>query len=193
MMKSKYSLVLLALLSGTGLAAPPGGSAAGGQAGSVAGGEAGKPVFMSPQWAGHLCDAWNHDSQLTKGLAGGWAHNVDAHGYKIITISDSICKISAPIELKIQDQAGFAKCIYGGALTAKHLDYSHDYSMWATTQNWLHMGSPMTAMMFGRLNFKGPKFEAMGNMGPFGGFLHLVSTVPASFGYCPPQGPGLPK
>ncbi|MDX5930222.1 SCP2 sterol-binding domain-containing protein [Acidiphilium acidophilum] len=154
---------------------------------------AAKPVFMSPQWATQLCTAWNRTPQLTKGLGGGWAQNTGAKRYKIITLSDSICKVSAPIELKIAPKNGLAECIYGGALTATSLDYSHDYSMWATTANWMDMGSPMTAMMFGRLNFKGPKLEAMRNMGPFGGFLHLVPTVPASFKYCPPKGPGLPN
>ena len=37
---------------------------------------------------------------------------------------------------------------------------------------------PMKAMMFGRLEFSGPKREAMGNMGPFENFLLLVGKVP---------------
>ena len=44
---------------------------------------------------------------------------------------------------------------------------------------------PMRAMMFGRLNFEGPKLEAMGNMGPFGGFLRLVGKVPGDWQSCP--------
>jgi hypothetical protein len=40
-------------------------------------------------------------------------------------------------------------------------------------------------MSFGRLGFKGPKMEAMGNMGPFGNFLLLVGKVPADAKSCP--------
>ena len=44
---------------------------------------------------------------------------------------------------------------------------------------------PMKAMMFGRLEFAGPKMEAMGNMGPFENFLLLVGKVPGSTQACP--------
>ena len=61
--------------------------------------------------------------------------------------------------------------------------------MWAETARWREMGAgdygPMRAMMFGRLNFEGPKMEAMGNMGPFGGFLLLVGKVPGDWAACP--------
>jgi putative sterol carrier protein len=43
----------------------------------------------------------------------------------------------------------------------------------------------MKAMMFGRLNFEGPKMEAMGNMGPFANFLLLVGKVPGDWAACP--------
>jgi putative sterol carrier protein len=43
----------------------------------------------------------------------------------------------------------------------------------------------MRAMMLGRLNFEGPKMEAMGNMAPFGGFLLLVGKVPGDWAACP--------
>lgn len=149
---------------------------------------AGAPVFMSPDWAHQLCDAWNHSTPLTTGLAGGWVHNNGGKAYKTLMVADSVCKLSAPVELQIAFKDGQAVCIYGGALTGDKLDYSYDYSMWATTNNWMHMGSPMTAMMFGRLNFQGPKLEAMSNMGPFGSFLNLVAQVPGSLNYCPPVG-----
>jgi putative sterol carrier protein len=44
---------------------------------------------------------------------------------------------------------------------------------------------PMRAMMFGRLAFEGPMGEAMGNMGPFEGFLQLVGKVPGDTTSCP--------
>jgi putative sterol carrier protein len=44
---------------------------------------------------------------------------------------------------------------------------------------------PMRAMMFGRLEFEGPKGEAMSNMGPFENFLLLVGKVPSEAGSCP--------
>ena len=40
-------------------------------------------------------------------------------------------------------------------------------------------------MLFGRLNFAGPKMEAMGNMGPFKSFLLLVGKVPGDWATCP--------
>ena len=44
---------------------------------------------------------------------------------------------------------------------------------------------PMKAMMFGRLHFKGPKMEAMGNMGPFAKFLTLTGKVDSDRTKCP--------
>jgi hypothetical protein len=43
----------------------------------------------------------------------------------------------------------------------------------------------MKAMTFGRLGFKGPKMEAMGNMGPFSNFLLLVGKVESDASSCP--------
>ena len=40
-------------------------------------------------------------------------------------------------------------------------------------------------MAFGRLGFKGPKMEAMGNMGPFSNFLRLVGKVESDVSSCP--------
>ena len=157
---------------------------------NVALADTGAPVFMSPDWAGNLCEAWNHSSDLTTGLAGSWVHNDGGKGYKTLKVADSICTKSAPVELQIAFKDGKAICIYGGAIKGAAMDYGVDYSMWATTANWQNMGSPMTAMMFGRLNFQGPKWEAMSNMGPFGAFLHLVAQVPGSVNYCPPVGQG---
>ena len=61
--------------------------------------------------------------------------------------------------------------------------------MTAETKRWIEMGKgeygPMKAMMFGRLSFDGPMGEAMGNMGPFEGFLLLVGKVPGETGRLP--------
>jgi putative sterol carrier protein len=61
--------------------------------------------------------------------------------------------------------------------------------MWAETRRWIEMGKgeygPMRAMAFGRLMFDGPMGEAMGNMGPFEGFLLLVGKVPGDTKSCP--------
>ena len=69
------------------------------------------------------------------------------------------------------------------------LDSGADYVMHASTQRWLEMGAgdygPMKAMMLGRLSFKGPYGEAMGNMGPFTNFLLLVGKVPSDSSICP--------
>lgn len=59
--------------------------------------------------------------------------------------------------------------------------YSYDYTMHATTERWNQMGAgeygPMKAMMFGRLEFTGPKMEAMSVMDPFEAFLRLPGKV----------------
>ncbi len=138
------------------------------------------PDFMSPQWASDLCTAWNQNSTLTTKLAGDWIKNNGHKGYKVMEISDSSLKSTPPVQLEIAPKDGKAECIYGGAVKVTDLNYDYDYKMWATTHDWYHMGSPMTAMMFGRLNFKGPKMEAMENMGPFSEFLKLVKETPAT-------------
>ncbi len=141
---------------------------------------AGTPVFMSPAWAQELCTAWNSSPTLADKLGGSWVKNNGGKGYKVMEISDSSLKGSPPVQLEIAPKNGKAECIYGGPAKIAALNYSHDYKMWATTHNWHHMGSPMMAMMFGRLNFKGPKFEAMENMTPFSAFLKLVKDIPAT-------------
>ncbi len=141
---------------------------------------AGTPKFMSPAWAQELCTAWNGSPTLVDRLGGSWVKNNGGQGYKVMEISDSSLKGTPPVQLEIAAKNGKAECTYGGAPRTVTLNYSHDYRMWATTHNWQHMGSPMMAMMFGRLNFKGPKLEAMENMTPFAAFLKLVRSIPAT-------------
>lgn len=138
------------------------------------------PAFMSPAWAQNLCTAWNNSPTLTDKLAGSWAKNNGGKGYKVMEVSDSNMKTTPPVQLEIALKGGKAECIYGGPIKVTKLNYNYDYKMWATTHNWHHMGSPMMAMMWGDLNFKGPKMEAMENMGPFSAFLKLVKDVPAT-------------
>ncbi len=72
------------------------------------------------------------------------------------------CPASARVELQITLKDGKAVCTHGG----EKLDGGADYLMWADTPRWREMDAgeygPMKAMMFGRLNFAGPKMEAMG-------------------------------
>ena len=67
-------------------------------------------------------------------------------------------------------------------------DKEPDYVMWANTKRWIEMGKgeygPMKAMMFGRLKFKGPMWEAMKNMDPFSSFLLLTGKVDSDFSSC---------
>jgi len=147
---------------------------------AIAQAPAANPAFMSPAWAQGLCTAWNNSPTLTEKLAGSWVKNNGGKGYKVMEVSDSDMKTTPPVQLEIALKGGKAICSYGGPIKVSKLNYDYDYKMWATTRDWHHMGSPLTAMMFGRLNFKGPKMEAMGNMGPFGAFLKLVKDVPAT-------------
>lgn len=145
---------------------------------------------MSAAWAGQLCAAWNADATLTgKLVESGWVKNDAGRGFKAMQIWRNDCQDSPRIEVRIALQDGRAQCVYGGAATTTALDRGSDYQMWADTPRWREMGDgaygPMKAMMFGRLQFDGPRLEAMGNMGPFENFLRLVGQVPGEWGACP--------
>jgi putative sterol carrier protein len=145
-----------------------------------------KPVFMSPDWAKAAVDGWNNDPILTVELfKSGWVTNTkDGRGFKIIEIYREDCLKSQHIQLKIEAKGEKAVCVYGG----EAVDKEPDYIMWAKTSRWIEMGKgeygPMKAMMFGRLKFKGPMWEAMNNMGPFNSFLILTGKVDSDFSSC---------
>jgi putative sterol carrier protein len=146
---------------------------------------------MSPAFAQAMCSAWNADATLTDKLVeSGWIKNDGGRGYKIMQIYRGDCPKSAHIEMQIALKDNKAQCVYGGAARGStKLDGATDYLMWAETSRWREMGAgdygPMRAMMFGRLEFQGPKMEAMGNMGPFENFLLLVGKVPGDWTACP--------
>ncbi len=148
------------------------------------------PVLMSAEWAPLACDSWNQNLILTDELGeSGWAENDGGKGYKIMHLYRNDCNASATIEMRIALQDGKANCVYGGAVENTELDDDVDYIMHATTERWTEMGSgeygPMKAMMFGRLKFEGPKWEAMKNMGPFEQFLLIAGAVESDTGVCP--------
>lgn len=145
---------------------------------------------MSAPWAQAMCGAWNDDAVLTDKLVeSGWMKNDGGRGFKIMQIYRADCPKAPRIEMQIALKDGKARCEYGGASRTDKLDGSADYLMWADTPRWREMGAgdygPMKAMMFGRLNFEGPRMEAMGNMGPFQNFLLLVGKVAGEWGACP--------
>ena len=147
-------------------------------------------VAMSEPWAKAMCEAWNGDATLTvKLVESDWIKNDGGRGYKAMQIYRADCPTSARIEIQVALKDGKAICTYGGTAKTAALDAGADYLMWADTPRWREMGAgeygPMRAMMFGRLNFAGPKMEAMGNMGPFGSFLLLVGKVPGDWATCP--------
>lgn len=148
------------------------------------------PPVMSAPWAQAMCAAWNADPTLTGQLVeSGWVRNDGGRGFKAMQIYRADCPSSARVELQVAQKGEKAECVYGGAAKTDKLDAGADYLMWAETGRWKEMGAgeygPMKAMMFGRLNFEGPKMEALGNMGPFGNFLLLVGKVPGSWSACP--------
>jgi putative sterol carrier protein len=147
-------------------------------------------VAMSAPWAKAMCEAWNADATLTTKLVeSDWVKNDAGRGFKAMQIYRGDCPGSARIELQVALKDDKALCTYGGAARTSMLNSSTDYLMWADTSRWREMGAgeygPMRAMMFGRLNFDGPRMEAMGNMGPFGRFLLLVGKVPGDWNACP--------
>lgn len=147
------------------------------------------PVFMSADWAKQACDAWNQDPVLTDKLKEKWVKNHGGKGHKVMQIYREGCESSPRIEMHVSEKDGKAMCVYGGAVKTTELSKKHDYLMWAEDKHWQRMGDgtdgPMKAMMFGRLNFKGPKMEAMGNMGPFGNFLKLTGKIASDRSKCP--------
>jgi len=147
-------------------------------------------LAMSEPWARAMCEAWNADATLTvKLVESDWVKNDGGRGYKAMQIYRADCPASPRIEMQVALKDNKAMCTYGGNAKTASLNGSADYLMWAETPRWREMGAgeygPMRAMMFGRLNFDGPKMEAMGNMGPFESFLLLVGKVPGDWGGCP--------
>ncbi len=147
-------------------------------------------VLMSPEWGQLACEAWNEDTILTiKLVESGWVENDLNRGYKAITLYRSDCPKSKRAQLKISLVNEKVECTYGGGVIEKTVDKKVDYIMHANTQRWIEMGKgeygPMKAMMLRRLKFKGPKMEAMGNMGPFKNFLLLAGSVPSDASSCP--------
>jgi putative sterol carrier protein len=149
------------------------------------------PVMMSAQWVQGLCAAWNADPGLTTQLVESeWIRNDKGRGYKVMQVYREDCPASPRVELKVALRDGKAQCVAAGP-AATPLDGGADYVMWAETKRWQEMGrgeyGPMRAMFFNRLKFDGPMGEAMGNMGPFEGFLLLVGKVPGDTASCPPK------
>lgn len=150
-----------------------------------------QPVtLMSPEWAKQACAAWNEQPALSDELGtSGWARNNQDRGYKVLHVYRKDCPDSARVELRIEHQADKASCVYGGPAENQELDTDLDYLMYADSRRWQEMGAgkygPMRAMMFRRLRFQGPKWEAMRNMGPFEQFLLLVGKVESDVTRCP--------
>jgi putative sterol carrier protein len=147
------------------------------------------PILMSPQWAAQACEAWNKDPQLTGALfESGWIKNDAGRGFKVMQLYRRDCGEQPTAEMRIAAKDEKAICVHGGAVQTAKLDTGTDYVMSADTSRWLEMGKgeygPMRAMMLSRLHFSGPKFEAMGNMGPFSSFLLLVGKVPSDTSRC---------
>jgi len=152
--------------------------------------QAAGPVMMSADWGAAACAAWNADPVLTSELVeSGWVKNDKGRGFKVMQVYREDCGDKPTAELRVALQDGTAHCMYGGAVQTTVLDSGADYVMFAETKRWQEMGrgeyGPMKAMAFGRLGFKGPKMEAMGNMGPFSSFLLLVGKVPSDVSSCP--------
>jgi len=156
---------------------------------AFAGAATAAPVLMSAEWAAQACESFNKNVLLTDGLGGKWIDNNKGRGYKVIHMYRSDCEESPKIEMRITDKGTKAICTYGGKVETSKLDASADYLMYATTEKWHEMGAgeygPMKAMMFGRLQFQGPKMEAMSVMKPFEQFLLLAGKVPSTEASCP--------
>jgi putative sterol carrier protein len=155
----------------------------------IAGAVQAAPALLSGEWAASACEQWNRTPSLTDELADKWVKNDGGKGFKVIHLYRTECGEASKTELRIAAKNGKAACTYGGKLETTTLDSGVDYVMHATTDRWGEMGrgeyGPMRAMMFGRLQFSGPKMEAMSVMGPFENFLLLVGKVEGDTAACP--------
>ncbi|HRJ53734.1 MAG TPA: SCP2 sterol-binding domain-containing protein [Candidatus Thiothrix moscowensis] len=153
--------------------------------------------FMDAAWAKQACDAWNTDATLTAGLMDtdgySWIKNDAGRGYKLIQMYRTSCGEASKVQLNISLQGNKAMCNYGGATDGKAMNFDVDYLMHAKDTDWTCMGNgdfgcgAMGAMMSGKLNFKGPKMEAMKVMSPFESFLKLTGKVPGNKTECKTQ------
>lgn len=138
--------------------------------------------LMSAEWAAAACNYWNTNPTLTNDLAEKWGKNDGGRGYKIIHMYRTDCGENTKVEMTISTKGGKTTCSYGGEVKHPSLSQDMDYLMHAETKRWREMGAgeygPMRAMMFGRLQFTGPKMEAMKVMGPFEQFLLIPGKVP---------------
>ncbi|MBP6778574.1 MAG: SCP2 sterol-binding domain-containing protein [Piscinibacter sp.] len=145
--------------------------------------------LMSDAWTAKACEQWNKTPILTDDLADKWIKNDGGKGFKVIQLYRTDCGEASRTELRVTRKDGKALCSYGGKVETVKLDSGVDYVMHASTARWTEMGrgdyGPMRAMMFGRLEFVGPKMEAMGVMGPFESFLLLVGKVEGDTTACP--------
>lgn len=144
--------------------------------------------LMSEVWAGQACEQWNKTPKLVDALGPSWVQSHGGKGFKIIHLYRTECGVASRVEMRIAAKGDKAVCVYGGKVENTRLDERVDYVMHATTARWGEMGSgqygPMRAMMFGRLEFSGPKMEAMSVMEPFEAFLLLVGQVPGETTAC---------
>ena len=144
-----------------------------------------QPVFMDADWAKAFCEVWNNTPTLVNELGQNDAWNEVPERKLFLYRKD--CGKDKMVQLTIKNENGKAVCVSGG--WKKDERTGDDFLMCADTKRWLEMGrkeyGPMRAMMFGRLKFKGPKFVAMRNMGPFEAFLDAIDEVQSDTSRCP--------
>jgi putative sterol carrier protein len=143
-------------------------------------------VMMTSDWAEELCEEWNDNDTLTTELT-SWMENDLDRGYKVMLMKRNDCENAPFVQITLQKEDDLTTCTYGGVVTKSPND-SADYTMTASTKNWVKMGSgdlgPVAAMLTGRLKFKGPKGEAMKNMTAFESFLLLVGAFESDTSSC---------
>ncbi|RLJ71094.1 putative sterol carrier protein [Hydrogenivirga caldilitoris] len=144
-----------------------------------------QPVFMDGEWAKAFCEVWNNTPALVNELGQNDAWKEVPERKLFLYRKD--CGDEKIVQLTIKNENNQAMCVYGGPKKDDITD--NDFLMYADTERWLEMGrkeyGPMRAMMFGRLKFRGPKFVAMKNMGPFESFLDAVDEVKSDTNKCP--------
>ena len=144
-----------------------------------------QPVFMDGEWAKAFCEVWNNTPELLSQLGANDAWKGVPERKLFLYRKD--CSKDKQVQLTIKNENNQARCVYGGWAKDERTD--NDFLMYADTKRWMEMGrkeyGPMRAMMFGRLKFKGPKWVAMRNMGPFEAFLDAMDAVESDTSRCP--------
>ncbi len=133
--------------------------------------------FMSPAFAGKLCNAWNQSSLPAALGEGGsdWISQGELEGKQTMVFWVKNCS-TPKVQLTVENQNGKAVCTYGGAAQSS----SPDWKIYPPTDKWYKCATGVNPMWQLMGNFKGDMGTAMKNMGNFKIFFKVVGGLAKS-------------